>query len=360
MKKRTVAATVLAVGLLVWWAWPRPPVEEVAPSPPTFVRGEAPVREARAVSTALAPEFDSDTDVPEPSPYLAAHAAVAEALGLVAIRCWVGTEYDSDDLVGWYQQRISNGWYTNVVTQLEGRQAVERRFERPDVPEDAARWEKYDFETLFVVSWKAEAPGEVARCEVHPQGYGTLRVRVVDQDGLPLPRASVHCCGAAAESDRHGVAVLEQVRAGRPYVLKGARHEIDHTLREGDWCEGFMAVDPFEPDETRELELALHCLEFEEVVAGDAAMFLELNTASVEEPVEELPRPSTAEELARLRALRASPAMGEAAGRLLDTLIAGRERALVTEESRRRVEEAVDPVERLRLNDELLEHLGGR
>jgi hypothetical protein len=176
----------------------------------------------------------------------------------VAIQCWVGPEWDTDDLVGPFQQRIANGWYTNVESSLSGYHSVEQRYVKADVPPDAHFTERVGFETYMDVSWRAE-PGEVlAECEVHRVERATLRVTAVDARGRPLGETTVYGCGGSGETDAHGVATLEVQTATRCGLTA---YRYGAGLQTADTCNGSVLVTPLAGGEIRDATVTLACFD---------------------------------------------------------------------------------------------------
>ncbi|MFT4628265.1 MAG: hypothetical protein ACI8PZ_006960 [Myxococcota bacterium] len=187
-----LALTLLFAVFAIQWLQHRPPrstrdiIGRHAPAEP--------VRHTRppAVRTDPVPEPPADEEV-TPESWSAAHTALAEALGYVAIRCYVGTEMDADDYVGSrFGRKVENGWFSDVVRTLEGTAVVERSFASTlpgrivgDLVLDR------DFEAVFQVSWKAEAFGTTVPCTVAWPTYADLTVQVVDQHGEPVPEVRV-------------------------------------------------------------------------------------------------------------------------------------------------------------------------
>lgn len=176
---------------------------------------------AAAAGPAPIDEAPDPHDPPAPDSKAAGHSRVAEALGLVAIRCFVGEELDGDDLVGRFHQRIENGWYSHVERSLEGEHPVERRLAavepNPDLPDGLG---DVDFETIFTVRWKASAPGETVPCTVEWPRYAEVTVRAVDDEGGPIAGAKLYGCGGGGISDANGEATW-QVFADEPCLLRG-------------------------------------------------------------------------------------------------------------------------------------------
>lgn len=290
---------------------PEPAASPTAAPPP---RPAAPARPFRPWSPAAAAPVVPD-DAHPPSIYEAGHSAVAEVLGFVAIRCWVGPEWDTEDLVGAYHQKISNGWYTNVEDRLAGQHGVEKRFEVPDAPADARDWEKVDFETLFVVSWRAEGPGETVPCEVHTLERATLRVRVIDQEGRAVSGAKVFGCGSGADGDPSGLAVLEEAHAGSDCALRAYR------VGDVEICDGTLEVTALAPNEERAIDLPATCSDLRDPSALELGLVEPLAFELEPSPLTEL---SYEEQIARFQALK-SHGLGDGADALLDGLIAHRE-----------------------------------
>lgn len=324
MKRRIgLGALALFVALAVaWWLVPAP---APAPAPTPVATAEAPPPERPPVPTVrpvVEAAADTDTEEPPPSVYLEGHLAVAEALGALAIRCWVGPEYDTEDLVGAFHQKVSNGWYTNVETELEGYHSVERKYyDNPDAPTERERGPQ--FETLFRVSWSATDRDGVVPCQVHfDVAYGELRVHVVDEQGAPVRGATVYGCGRSADSDAQGLALLEQVFAETRCSLTA------YTSGASAMCRGTTTLEPWlAADEVRDVELPLDCQTMEDLLAGA-------------EPLARPPRRprrkgsglSTEEELRRFRALKGRSDLGEGGQRLVDDLIEHREFLLQLED----------------------------
>jgi hypothetical protein len=325
-----VALGILAlVAAGAWWLWPVPAAEAPAtraalPTPTPPVARPVPSRPVLAPPSAPPPE------AAPASPYLAAHEAVAQALGYVAITCWVGTAWDTEDLVGAYHQKIKHGWYSNVEESLAGRHGVERQWYDPD------RGEPGQFETLFEVSWTASAPGESVPCTVHTLSYADVRVHVADQDGRPVAGATVYGCGSHAETDAQGEGVLEQVFAGERCSLSASAFPA-----EGERCSGTLAAGPFVADSGVDLDMAVTC----------GSLF---DAYSREEPDPEpasapsgLVALSTEDELARFRVL-AGQDLGEDGDRLIDALIIHREAMLAL---------AAKQEEQMRRSDAILQQM---
>jgi hypothetical protein len=347
-----LVAGVATLGAAVLFAWPGPP----EPAPLAVVPAKPKGKPERPPLPSLpGPTAPTEPDEAHPpSVYEAGHAAVAESLGLVAIRCWVGPEWDTEDLVGKYHQKISNGWYTNVEEQLVGDRGVEKRFEVPDVPPDADEFERIDFETLFVVSWRAERPGEMVPCEVHTLERAALRVRVRDLDGNAVPGATVYGCGSNGQSDARGLATLEETHASSACELTA------YTAGAERMCQGKLGVSALAADEERAVDLTVECGALVEA-AEDM-----LQTFGFELPKSDFPELSDEEEIARFRELKGRD-LGPGADALLDGLIAHREYLIESarewEEKQARQDELMrqidavaekalatsDPVEKLRL-----------
>lgn len=255
-----IAIVALIAGLLLYASASTSASTDLAGTP----RPPAPIGSTHATSgSKVEPPTTS-------SPYRFAHASVAEALGYVAIECWVGTTFDTDELVSKhptgpipfsndFHQRISNGWYTNVEKSLSGWHGVHRR----------APWSPMG-EALFVVSWSATAPGEVVPCKVHPLDSGTLRVTVHDPEGRPVPQVEVHGCLSHGKTDAEGLAVLENahavagcsVTAQMTGPSDGAPQHV---------CYGAQTIEGLAAGETEEVDLQLRCGTWREVhdVDGD-------------------------------------------------------------------------------------------
>lgn len=313
MRVRTwivVAPGALGAVVLAWWLLARRPV--VAPPAPAVAANPPPVPEAAPA----APPVDPPTapEAAAAAPTLAAHAAVAEALGYVAIRCFVGTEWDTDDLVGKYHQRIAGGWYTNVENALAGRHGVERRYPIPGQEGPMA----VTFENLFEVSWSAAAPGDVVPCTVHPIEHAELQVRLVDDAGRPAAGFQVYGCSGDDVTDADGLAVLE-VEAGDPCRLTAyAKATEGHAL-----CRAHADEPALVKDEVRRVELRLECLTVEEHIARRD----EPDPPPRGPPPDFLPEIPDAEELARFREL-ARRDFGPEGNALVGGLVAHRERMI--------------------------------
>ncbi len=290
-----LVALALVAGLLAIRPTP------VAPEPMAVAPVAAAPRAVRPPPAAVAPP-----DAPPPA-YLAGHAAIAGALGYVAVKCWVGTEWDTDGLVGEFHQKIEGGWYTNVETALSGEHGVERRYEDPAAPL------RTGFETLFVVSWSATEPGGVVPCHVEQIEHAELRVRVVDAADRPVPGARVSGCGASGESDAAGLAVLDEAKARHECVVRG---QVPHDG--GGVCAGQARVPALAADETRDVVVALQCRELGEEPRVSAG------ARSEPWPIQ-LPERTDAEELAVLQDLSRRD-LGDAGDRLIDELVAHKER----------------------------------
>jgi hypothetical protein len=211
-----VVAVVLSLALALGWTWR--PVAAVPSSREVGAPGAAAVAPRHAA--ALPPREEraepNHAEVPRPERgYLAGHAAIAQALGYVAVSCWIGTEWDTESLGGY--QKIKGGWYSDVKRELVGEDLVTRRYPRPsDEPAGELTFE----EPLFYVSWAASAPGQEVPCTVRYPIYAELRVAVVGADGAPVEGAQVYGCSSQGRSEG-GVALLEQALAGEDCALHG-------------------------------------------------------------------------------------------------------------------------------------------
>jgi hypothetical protein len=195
------------------------------------------------------PKAGVETPEVKPNSVAVGHSRVAEALGLVSTRCFVGSAYGSPDLVGGvYDSDIHDGWYSNVETALEGSRRVEQRFVDP---KEKKLRDRYTFESLFVVHWKAEAPGQTVECTVEPIRYAELTVVATDEVGRPLSGARIHGCGGRGTTDDEG-RVSYQVFANDPAC----------TVRavSGEPVPGLNVnkeLAPFHEHETRTVEIEL-------------------------------------------------------------------------------------------------------
>lgn len=198
--RRVVPAVIVAVALLgvLWWAGPG--TTPVAPAPVDRAGPEAPapVREARSPVRATPPPAPEQPEVaPGPGSAVVAHQRIAEALGGVSIRCYVGTQLDGTALWGGrYQPRIEDGWFSDVVRTLEGERQV---MQSPEVEGDN------EAKPLFEVRWKAEEAPSSVPCEVHWPDYAELVVRAIDAEGAPVEGVQVSGCSLNGRTDAEGV-----------------------------------------------------------------------------------------------------------------------------------------------------------
>lgn len=136
------------------------------------------------------PPSEPGLEPPRPSGPARAHARAAEALGLVAIRCHVGSQLDATHVTGGFEPRITDGWYSTMVTTLQGSQLVYGR-DPGDAPEAA--------QPLFTVHWVAQEPGTSVPCRLEWLDYAEIEVTLVDGDGGAVEGVTVSGCGAFAE-----------------------------------------------------------------------------------------------------------------------------------------------------------------
>lgn len=216
------------------WVFAPPPVAVEAPPPSEPLSAEAPP------APVAGPSLEG-----VPGGYADAHAAIARELGYVATHCYVGPEWDSDDLVGKFHQVVADGWYSHVETTLTGRRLVERRITWPGVPDDAPLFDRIDFADEFFVSWDATEPGQSVPCTVEHIARGALRVTVVDQQGHEVDGVRVSGCGTERVAV-DGRARLDGYRAGEWCTLRA-------LCLGKDWCDGRLELAPLDPGEQREV-----------------------------------------------------------------------------------------------------------
>lgn len=204
-----VVAAALAL-LVVWWMTGSGPT----PVPVPAARPRAEPQPRRGV--VQAPRVPKERRAPEVEPAPAGAAAeaygrVAEALGVVAVRCHVGSQLDGVRFQHMMPGRIEQGWYTELMYQLEGARLVRGRLPNRD-----------EEELLFRVRWKAEHPGASVPCQVEWLDYGTLEVELVDTVGQAVVGVNVFGCnGLNGVSDARG-RVEGTVVAGEPCVVFAA------------------------------------------------------------------------------------------------------------------------------------------
>ncbi|MBX2799488.1 MAG: hypothetical protein KTR31_17565 [Myxococcales bacterium] len=202
---------LLAIAVAMWWMGSSPMAE---PELPAAADAAHPSRKPISAPqpSAASPQVQDVETVPEEEPHTAraGHQRVAEELGLVATRCFVGPEYDGDNYVGGFLQRVENGWYSHVEARLEGSRKVEQRFEGPNG--------QPEFESRFIVSWSATKPGQTVPCQVGRMRFALAHVTVLDPSGEPAEGVTVYGCGGSGTSDPSGV-VEFAVHAGQPCDL---------------------------------------------------------------------------------------------------------------------------------------------
>lgn len=178
-------ALLLLAALLGWWVT-RPTQE-----PDVTGASVRPVAPAPLQPRPMAPDPHEVPPAPEPAPpplqgALRAHARAAETLGLVAIRCQVGSQLDSMKLFGPFEPRVEDGWFSTLVATLEGSQLVHGW--EPDAGPDAVQ-------PLFQVRWSAQEPGSSVPCQVDWLDYAEVVATVVDEEGAPVESVHVTGCG---------------------------------------------------------------------------------------------------------------------------------------------------------------------
>jgi len=243
--------------------------QPISPQPPqaltTKRERQTPVP-LSGVSALPSDEDDAEEGGPPPpdetaAGILQAYSDVAEALGYVAIRCYVGPEYDSDDYVGKIPQRVSNGWYTYIADTLRGTKYVERRYPVKDVDADASLMEHLgalDFETLFIVSWEAQQPGQTVPCTISYPKFAELRVTPRDQNGEVIDDVRVHGCGGQRTREGDEIVFADVfAEEEEPCFLKAS------CPADGVSCGGVLELPPFNEHEVRSVEFPIAYYEME-------------------------------------------------------------------------------------------------
>lgn len=228
--RRWIPVLVLAVVLLVLLAlfgpWPTRPTPEVSRpvsrAQPVPARTPTPSR-GRPAARAVESVEEPVEEPPGPGSTVEAHHRIAEALGGVSIRCWVGTQLDGTGIWGGrYAPRIENGWYSDVVSTLQGRQMV---MEEPDANGDN------EGKPLFEVRWEAEEAPSTVPCEVIWPDYAELVVRAVDDEGAPVEGVTIGGCSIDGHTDADGV-LRRSVVVTESCLLMG--HVPPWRLQEGE------------------------------------------------------------------------------------------------------------------------------
>ncbi len=107
-----IFTAIAAVAALVPVLQPRPGPEP-ASAVPLHVppRKPAPLPNQPVTKRVITPPAAEDPGPADPSPAARVHAALAERLGYVAVRCWVGEEFSSAQYAPRsFMQRVDEGW----------------------------------------------------------------------------------------------------------------------------------------------------------------------------------------------------------------------------------------------------------
>jgi hypothetical protein len=136
-----------------------------------------------------------------------AHATLAEELGWVAIRCFVGDTLDGDNYVGPLDPRVEDGWYTDLVYTLSGSKQISRSSRRFDATQSL--WTRRVQTPAFVVSWHADRLGQSVPCTVQAPGHADVTIELVDAPVLEGMRVTVG--GVQGRTDAVGQVTLLDV-----------------------------------------------------------------------------------------------------------------------------------------------------
>ena len=253
MRRRAAVAagSVSVVGLLLLGGLFGGDPHSATPESPPSARGDttrrALVRRTLGITAAEAPEASPEAP---PGP----HVRLAEALDPVAIRCWVGTEWEGLTLEKTRtRQAIEGGWYSDTVTELSGAHLVRATERHLDLSRFPSRLFRTDRTSLFRVSWEAERLGEEVACTVHPVELAAIDVQVVDEDGRPLPESRVYL-GANGTTDPQGWTTIEGLAAGIEHSAFILGSEPLSVPRQ-------VTVGPLEPDTHTAIRVTLEHVE---------------------------------------------------------------------------------------------------
>jgi hypothetical protein len=315
-----VVVLVGVVGLALFWASGRGPSAASgdpagAPSPSGATAPGVAGAGPSAVGVADAPPAAQPPEDPlhQPGSAAAAHAAIAEELGLVGIRCRLPPGVPTGPPIGLFRPRVVDGWLSDVVYSREGERPADFPVEPgPGAPEEA----RPRFETAYYVSWKASRFGESVPCVVRPVERGTLVLTLVDDEGEPVDGVDLRACGRSGTT-QVGHLELDDVLAGEPCTVQGTR------VTEDGVCTVREAV-TVPAGGTATVEVALRCAELLDVGAIDvlSADFEDLREAVRPEAAYTLDEEA---EIALFRRLRAQVEPGSEAAALYDDLIRHRE-----------------------------------
>ena len=158
---------LLALGLLVW-RLSVPTSQTPEPTQPTE-------RKEKKVERVLPmPVTERDAEPPEPVERTEAtarselHASLAEALGLIAIRC-PNPGFPDTPTTGAFGARVEGGLYSALVDTPSGAMTVQARTTLgSDGPVEVV--------DLFRVTWEGGTPGGTVACRITAERYATRTV----------------------------------------------------------------------------------------------------------------------------------------------------------------------------------------
>lgn len=226
-----------------------------------------------------------------------ANLAMAEELGLTAIRCYVGTEYDGRYDTSFYGTAfVVDGWFEALVEAPEGVRVVSFIW-FPDGTDTMEGLRNMRSERSFQVRWSATEGASEAACTHEPVARSTL---VVDAE-LDMSEAEAEMLGLT------GVRVdLCGQHAGSSTTLP-LRVEVDTAITESG-CQlrahlyrryGVTQVAPLRPDEERFVHVRIGELAEDETAETEAdlehaARHWEAEAAAVGAVAERAPEGSAA------------------------------------------------------------------
>lgn len=276
----------------------------------------------------------------------AMQARFAEKAGIVAIRCFVGTEYDGLPLVGRYGPAVQDGWYSDLVRERSGARFAEARYDT------GPGFLDFDLENPFYVTWDAPEGASSTVCTVHSMQFAYLTVEVLDPERRPVAQAMLFGCGASGRTDAAGLVELEVL-----VDPDGDPCSVSSTAADGEnlrMLVGEAVVPPFQEHEAVKVELVLEARPVLRPPESDEAS--EQRRADLAADVQR-----DREELAILEELQGTAAEGPGAAWLARKIRRSREQVASGEsilESWTYPSEPVDPAKLRQMIEDISEQLG--
>lgn len=178
----TLLALVAALALLGLW-WFLPSTEPAAGPSPKTPAAPAPIAPRPAAAPELPPPPPPEPAGPAPGSIADAHRRIAERLGLITVRCFIGEQFDDQHFTDfYYRPRVENGWFTALVEEPQGAAVLSIMHKDPDDDSMAAMLAA-TFEFPYQIRWSAPEGAIETGCRVEEVGTAKLYVEIEQEGG---------------------------------------------------------------------------------------------------------------------------------------------------------------------------------